>query len=136
MPRGLPIVAVLLCLAGCSGGEDVSIAERGIADFHQRLDTGQFGAIYAGSSQDMKSATNQASLVQLLAAVHRKLGAFKAGKSAGWNDTVSTGGHFVTLNYAATYERGMAQENFVYRIADGKALLAGYHINSRALLLN
>ena len=46
------------------------------------------------------------------------------------------GGHFVTVNYAATYARGAAEESFVYRIDDGHAALAGYHVNSDALILN
>ena len=32
--------------------------------------------------------------------------------------------------------RGDASENFVYRISNGKAVLAGYHIASNALVIN
>jgi hypothetical protein len=54
----------------------------------------------------------------------------------GWNDNVTTGGHFVTVNYAANYARGTAQESFVYRLDGTSAVLAGYHINSTALISN
>ena len=41
----------------------------------------------------------------------------------------------VTINYQAQYEKGAASEQFVFRIDGGKALLAGYNINSDALIL-
>ncbi len=49
---------------------------------------------------------------------------------------MTTSGHYVAISYAAKYERGEAVENFVFAIADGKAGLAGYHVNSDALILN
>ena len=41
----------------------------------------------------------------------------------------------MTLQYATTFDGGDAAEQFVYRLGDGKALLAGYHINSLALIV-
>lgn len=125
-----------LALAGCSFGADVPVAEKAIAAFHAQLDAAQFDAIYAGSAKEMKSTTTQAQLTAFLAAVHRKLGLLKSGKSVGWNENLNPGGHFMTINYQAVYERGPAAENFVYRIDDGKATLVGYHVNSDALVLN
>jgi hypothetical protein len=125
-----------LALGGCSFGADVPVAEKAIAAFHAQLDAAQFDPIYAGSAQEMKSSTTEARLTALLAAVHRKLGLFKSGKSLGWNENLNPGGHFMTINYQAVYERGPAAENFVYRIDNGKATLAGYHVNADALVLN
>jgi hypothetical protein len=34
------------------------------------------------------------------------------------------------------FERGTGAETFVYRITSGKALLAGYNINSTELIIN
>lgn len=84
----------------------------------------------------MKNASTEAALTALLAAVHRKLGMFRSGKPVSWNDNYSTGGEFVTIGFVADYERGAAQESFVFRITDGAAKLAGYHVNSNALILN
>jgi hypothetical protein len=135
--RGAMAGVILLgALTGCSVGADTKLVEAEIASFHRQLDAGQFDAIYLDASSDMKRATTQAELVQLLSAIHRKLGAYSSGKSANWNDNVTTGGHFVTENYASQYARGSASENFVYRIEGQKAVLAGYHINSTALIVN
>jgi len=136
MRRTVMTMLGALALAGCSIGADVPMAEKAIAAFHAQLDAAQFGPIYVQSASEMRSATSQLHLTAFLGAVHRKLGLFKSGKSVGWNDNVNGGGHYITINYQAVYERGPAVENFVYRIDDGKAILAGYHVNADALILN
>src|SRR3954447_12870973 len=126
-------LAALAALAGCSPGAEVPAAERAAASFHAQLDSGRFTAIYAQSSDEMKRTTSQPDLVRLLKAVHARLGRFRSGRTAGWNDSRTSVGRFVTLDYAATYEAGAAQENFVFRIDGGRAVLAGYHVDSKAL---
>ena len=130
-------VALLICaLAGCSAGTDVPVAEKAVARFHTMLDAGQNAQIYQESASEMKNAGPEAKLDALLAAVHRKLGTVKKAEQRGWNDQVTPGGHYVTLNYATTYAQGDAAETFVYKIADEKAQLVGYNINSNALIIN
>ncbi len=134
--RKIVAALALTFLAGCTAGRDVPSAEAGIAAFHHQLDAQAFDAIYAGSAPDMKTGTSQASFVQLLSAIHRKLGSFQSGSAAGWNDNVTTSGHFVTVTYAAKYAGGAADETFVYRLDGDHAVLAGYHVNSTALIVN
>ena len=134
----LHIVALIACLTltGCSPSSDVPAAEHGIATFHSDLNAGNFQRIYEASDAQLKGDTSKEMFGKILNAVHTKLGRFKGGKSAGWNDNATTSGRFVTINYEAAYEKGTAQENFVYRITGNHAALVGYHINSAALLLN
>jgi hypothetical protein len=122
-------------LSGCSMKEDMAAGDKGIAAFHQALDAGQFQQVWAQSAPDMKAATAQDRLTALLDAVHRKLGRFRSGSQTGFNDNVSGAGHMLTVAYQAQYEKGAASEQFVFRIDGGRALLAGYHINSDALIL-
>ena len=136
MQRILAALFAILLLAGCSASEDISVAEKGITKFHRQLNAGEFDAIYDDASKDMKHATHPKQFVPLLEAVHRKLGKFKKGKVAGWNVNYTTGGNLVSLGYEAEYERGNAAENFVFRMDEKEALLAGYHINSAALIIN
>ena len=51
-----------------------------------------------------------------------------------WNINYHTSGTFATLVYKTQYAEGEATETFVYRIKDETALLAGYHVNSNALI--
>ena len=122
--------------AGCSPLQDTKSTDAAITDFHQKLNAMDFAGIYAASSAEMKGAETPARMVAIFAVVHRKLGNFQSGKDVGWNDNVNTSGHFLAVNYSAQYERGAATESFVYRIDGAQARLAGYHINSDALILN
>ena len=131
------VVAVLLLgLAGCSVGADIPAAQKAVVRFHTMLDAGQSAQIARDSAAEMKGATTEPKLTALLDAVHRKLGTVKKAQQNGWNDQVNTGGHFITLNYATSYTRGEAIETFVFKIADGQAKLAGYNVNSDAMLIN
>jgi len=134
--RVLAGLATAIALAGCSAGTEVPAAEAAIGDFHAQLNASAFDAIYQGSSKDMKSVSTQDGLVRLLAAVHRKLGAFRSGKVTGWTENYNTSGHFVVLGYSAAYDKGAAAETFTYRIDGERPLLAGFNINSNALIEN
>jgi hypothetical protein len=123
-------------LAACSAGNDVPTATTAADSFHKQLNAGQYQAIYDGSDRLMKNAGPAKGLVNLLSAVHRKLGDFQSAEQPGWNDQVTTNGHFVTLIYQSKYARGPAEENFVFRIDGGRAVLVGWHINSSAFVVN
>ncbi len=133
-----PIIAaaMLAGLAGCSAKQDADAATAQITAFHQQLDAGNFDAVYENADPIMKASASETTLVQILAAVHRKLGNFKSGSAVGWNENLNPQGRFMSVNYSAKYERGDATENFVYRIDSAPARLVGYHINSTALILN
>ncbi|MFL6856701.1 MAG: hypothetical protein ACJ8EB_02200 [Allosphingosinicella sp.] len=124
--------AAALLLAACSVDGDLAAADAAVAGFHADLDRGAFAQIYNAASPEMKAVTNGPDLVRLLALVHARLGAFKRGARIGWNDSRTTSGHFVNLNYRAAYEKGAAEESFVFRLDGGRAALAGYHIDSPA----
>jgi len=114
----------------------VPAAESGISAFHADLNAGNFQKIYHNGGAELKTATTSETFGKILNAVHLKLGLFKNGKSVGWNDNATTNGRYVTINYEAAYQKGQAQENFVYRVNGKQAALVGYHVNSDALLLN
>ena len=131
----LVLFLFVLVLAGCSASADMSTAEAAVPKFHEMLDAAQFDDIYAQSGDAMKSASSQADFTALLAAVHRKLGNTKSSTKAGWGVNYQTSGTWVTLNYTTVYDSGDAQEQFVFLVKDKSALLAGYHVNSNALIL-
>lgn len=130
------VVAALIALAGCTMGSELPATQAALDTFHAQLNAGSFDAIYQGSSNDMKQASTENSIVKLLGAVHRKLGTFRSGKLQGWNENYNTSGHFVMVGYAATYDRGVASETFTYRIDKGAPVLAGFNITSNALIEN
>lgn len=128
------LLVALLCLGGCSFGADTKAAEDGVVAFHRAMDSGQYAAIYDGSAADLKSTVSRDDFIKLLGGIHAKLGAFQSGKTTGWNDNVNTGGHYMSLTREAHFERGPGTEEFVFRIENSRPVLAGYHVNSNALV--
>ena len=129
------IAALVILLAGCSMSADTKMAEGAVERFHTMLDAGQFQDIYAESADDLKKVTTQEKLTALLEAVHRKLGVMKSSMKQSWNVNYHTSGTFITLVYATVYQGGDAREQFMYRLEGADAKLAGYYINSDALVL-
>jgi hypothetical protein len=134
--RYLGLAAAGLLASACSPAQDMSTVQADIASFHGQLNAAQFQPIYDRAAADMKSASSQRDFTKFLAAVHRKLGNFQSGQISSWNDSLTQQGHVVTIGYAAKYDQGPAQESFVYRIEGERAQLAGYHVNSMALIEN
>ena len=135
MPRTFLVVAALMAaLCGCSMSADTALAEQGVPRFHEQLDAGRFDEIWDQAADELKKASPQPEFVEFLSAVHRKLGNTKSADKTGWNVNYQTSGSFVTLGYKTVFAEGDAQEQFVFRLQDNKALLVGYHINSMALI--
>jgi hypothetical protein len=130
------LLAAVFFVGGCSSGQDIAAAEGQISRFRQLMATQEFGRIYAEAADELRKTATEQDMVALLAAVDRKLGAVKDAEKNGWNVNFQTSGTFVTLGFKTQFEHGRGVETFVYRIADGRALLAGYHINSNALITN
>ena len=131
----LVLLLFVLSLVGCSMSAD-SLPRRRRCRSSTRCWTPRgFDDIYAQSADAMKSASSQADFTALLEAVHRKLGNTKSSTKAGWGVNYQTSGTWVTLNYKTVYDGGEAQEQFVFLVKDKSALLAGYHVNSNALIL-
>lgn len=129
-------LAVTALVAACSPIQDTKAADAQIAVFHQKLNAGDCAGIYAAGSPKMKAAVSQADMTHICSIVHTRLGNFQSGQDIGWFDNVNTSGHFLTINYAAKYDRGEATESFVFKINGGQALLTRYGASSKALMPN
>lgn len=116
-------------LAGCSMGQDMSVTDSAVAEFHAKLNNGQFAAIVAAAGPEMKSSGPE-----FVERIHTKLGMFRSTSRQGFNDNIINGDHTFTASYASVYSTGPATESFVYRLNSGKPVLIGYHVESAALL--
>lgn len=121
-------------LAGCSMSKDTALAQAQISVFHSEYDAGSFQQIYLSSSLDLQKLASERDFVKLLGAINRKLGNVKTSTQQTWKVASTTSGTFVTVVNKSQFERGSGDEQFVYRIDNGAAKLAGYHINSTALV--
>jgi hypothetical protein len=126
--------AALSLLSGCNVSADTDAAEQAVIEFHRAMDSGQYAAIYDASAEDMKSSISRDDFIKLLDGLHGKFGPFQSGKTTGWHDNSTTGGHYVSLSREAQFQKGQGTEDFVFRIEKGRVVLAGYHINSNLLV--
>jgi hypothetical protein len=134
--KRIAAVALVASLSACSIGKDLPLTTTAITTFHQQLNAGDSAGIYTASSADLKGVSTQDDFTKLLDAVHRKLGNFQSGSMTNWRDNFVTSGHFISIVYSSKYDHGAADEAFDFRIDGGKALLAGYHVSSNALIEN
>jgi hypothetical protein len=132
MMRFAMLLAAAVALAGCSMGQDMSATDSAVADFHAKLNNGQFAAIAAAAGPELKNGSTD--FPAFIEAIHTKLGTFRSTARMGFNDNINNGDHTFTAGYASVYSSGPATENFVYRLNGGKPVLIGYHVESAALL--
>lgn len=125
---------IVLLVAGCGSKRDLSNAETAVGLFHAQLNSGNFDQIYADSDTLLKNASPQEKFTNLLSAVHRKLGDAKSANRQGFFLNYGTNGEMIRLNYTTQFDNDEASEEFVFHLAGNDMRLAGYHINSNALV--
>jgi len=121
-------------LGGCGAKADMKKAQVAVDDFHAQLNAGNFDGIYNNSDDLLKNATSQERFVNLLSAVHRKLGTAKSADRKGFFLNYGNQGEMIRLTYSTQYDNDQASEEFVFHASGDRLLLAGYHINSDALI--
>lgn len=132
-------VAILfaLFLSACSAVQGVENAESAVTRFHASYDQAQFAQIYSAASPALREVSSQQDFLKFMGAVHRKLGKVKDTARTGSHVNVHTStGLRVTLVYHTNFERGAADEQFVWQVKGDSAQLVGYNINSPALVVN
>lgn len=131
MKRYVLSMIAALALAGCSMGQDIASGGAAVDAFHKQYDAAQFAAIDAGAGAEIKAAPG--GLAPILEQIHARLGNVKSTTRTGFNDAVNNGDHRLELHYSTKFEKGDGDEEFVFRLIDGKPVLIGYHIKSDAL---
>lgn len=124
-----------IVLSGCSPAKDTKEAEQAVAQFRSQMASGLLADIYAEAAPEWRSSVSRSDSDAFLGAVTRKLGAFKSSTQTGWRDSVDTRGHTVVLQYHTAFEGGGADETFTILLNGEKGTLAGYHINSLAMMI-
>ena len=132
---GLLIWVLLPLLVGCGTRQDLGKTDAAVKKFHEQLEAGAFSQIYADSDSAMKQAASETQLTDLLSAVNRKLGHVKKTDRQGFYVNWNTSGKFIRLNYKTQFDADTADEQFVFHVMGDQVSLAGYHINSDALIL-
>ncbi|HUL33142.1 MAG TPA: DUF4019 domain-containing protein [Candidatus Eisenbacteria bacterium] len=130
----LILLPLSLIFAGCGAKRDLKQADEAVTGFHAQLNAGSFDQIYSDSDDLLKNAISQQKFVNLLDAVHRKLGSAESADRQGFFINYGTQGEMIRVTYATRYDGDQASEEFVFHNGRDGLRLVGYHINSDALI--
>jgi len=128
------IASLLFAASSCSFTKGKSLAESAVAQFHNQYNSGQFHEIYVQADEGFRKSSNEASLVEYLEAMRRKLGTVKQANQTGWHVNATPAGTMVTLGYDVEFSHGKGTEQFVFRVTGDKALLYSFNVNSPLLI--
>lgn len=126
---------IAISVIACGWGDGQPAAEQAIKQFHTMLDDERYAEIYAGSDPKLKEVATEKELLELLQAIHIKLGKVTATKNSGGRLNKFLTETQIVMVQETEFERGKATETFTFIYADKKASLAGYHVNSNDLIL-
>jgi hypothetical protein len=129
---GVAVVGLSILANGC--GKSRETAEAGTRAFRNYAAKCEFVSIYREAAPEFQKSATEADFMKLMEGVGRKLGAWQSSKPPAWRVFAGTGGRTVTFAYASQFEKGSANEEFIWRIEGDRAILVGYHINSPLFL--
>lgn len=124
-------VLTISCSSIMKGKE---LAEPAVERFHSQYNAKQFTEIYNQTSDEFKESASLQQWLELLEAVHRKLGNVVKATPTNWKVNSTTAGTFATITYEVEFAQGKGIEQFVFYIVDEKAFLHNYNINSPTLI--
>jgi hypothetical protein len=137
----LTVLSPLLVMGGCGlfwlkAKETALLAEREAAVFHQRLEAGQYAAIYDAAAPAFRARVSRADSAKYFGAVHDKMGACKTPAGAlSFFTNANTSGTTVRLRYRLECARGSLKETLVFAVAGDGSQLPGYNANSPVLVM-
>lgn len=102
--------------------------------FHSQLNAGQYEEICAEADEGFSQSDKHHELVHFLDQVHKKLGNAGTARRLGINVKATSGGTFVTSEFATQFDEGEADETFVWRKSGKDLKLYRYNVQSNAFL--
>jgi len=130
----LSLIAALFFCNACSMTKYMDAAKQGVTKFHAELNAGHVDQIRESAAPEFRRAATEEQIRGLFTGIRKKLGDAGEWSVIGWNVNVATSGTMVVLRCKTKFAEGDAEESFTWRVEGGAAKLAGYYINSLALV--
>jgi hypothetical protein len=132
-----PIFCGCLLLISClTRRQDALVTQNAVDEFHQLLRAHQDQQIFARATPEFRKLMNLETTQALFTRVRKRLGAPAFSQPTRIQVNHMPGGTFILAQFRTRFEKAEAQENFTWRIQDGKARLVGYSVNSPLLLVD
>lgn len=97
------LVCGIAILCSCSMTKGREFSERAVAQFHERLNAGNYRDIHRQAHEAFRKTGGEDSFVEYLGAVRRKLGTVKQATQGGWRVNSTPTGTFVMLQYQTEF---------------------------------
>ena len=141
MKKLIPLLIASILLSSC--GDTIkdtmkgkSVAEPQIAEFHKKLDAGQYEEIYNAAAEEFKKNVTKEKMTRILSAISRKLGTVKSKKIVNWHVNTRNLTTHVILVSETEFEKGTGTETFSFIVSGSNAKMVGYNINSVDMMLH
>jgi hypothetical protein len=105
-----------------------------VRQFHEKLNAGEYDLICQDASELFTRSATHDELIQLFQGVHAKLGSADSEKLLNIAVNANTFGTFITARYNTQFTSGPGVETFSWIKSTGALKLAGYNVQSNALL--
>jgi hypothetical protein len=128
------VIFLFLTIACSSLMQGKDLAEPAVEKFHTQFNDGKYAEIRDQADDEFKKIVTEEQMVELLAAIQRKLGKVKKATASGWRVNTTTAGTFANVTYDVEFDEGKGTEQFVFHITDDKALLYNFNVNSPLLI--
>ena len=133
----LSLIVLCIVAIGCSAITDGKpAAESAVVEFHSMLNDGKYTEIYAATDERLKEVSSEEDMLKIFNAVHTKLGLVKNSTAQSWKAANYNLTTTIVIVQATEFEKGKGTETFTFVIADKKATLAGYYIESIDMMTN
>jgi hypothetical protein len=129
------IVIISLALCSCSASVNYRDAKNATDTFHHLFDSGQYVAIYSSTTEGFQKNTSRDTFIGYSSRVNRKMGkCAELSVITFARYQTSTSGSFVIIKSSRTCANGNLDEEFVWQMIEGKAMLFEYSANNPLLL--
>lgn len=115
-----------LLTISCISQKDQTVALTAIEQYHARFNDSKFDEIYDDSTTEHKNAISKERFLESIRAMRQGQGRVLSSEQLAVDYRSSPDAVHIKLLMLVTFEKGEANEEFIYRISDGKALLERY----------
>jgi hypothetical protein len=126
----LVIGGVLAWKVGKSTYRDYQIASAAADRFHQQLNAGDYDQIYENATEEFRRSGKREDLNHLFDNIRNKMGRAGRPSAIGFHVNWRNGVLWVDQAFNTQFEKGKAQEYFVWKIQQDQPHLYNYRIDS------
>ena len=127
------IAGVFIWKAGKATYHNYQIASEAADHFHQQLNAGNYSQIYGDATEEFRRSASREDLNKFFDKIRDKMGAAGKPSAAGFHVNWRNGVVWVDQTYNTQFERGQAQEVFVWKIEQNQPRLYRYRVDSANL---